>query len=42
MLKICAIEHILLNNNMLTVTKKYAKARCEISPSLTTKAIALT
>ena len=37
MLKTCAVEHILRNNNMLTVTNKYAKTKCEISPSLTIK-----
>ena len=38
-LKTCAIEQILLYNNMVKVNNKHTKIRCEISPSLTTKTI---
>ena len=39
MLKTCAVGHILLNNNMVTVTNKYAKTKCEISLTIKTDVV---
>ena len=34
-LKMCAVDQILLNSHILKVNNKYTKAKCEITPSLT-------